>query len=915
MSRTLLSTKLTAPRPRQALVPRSRLLTLMAKASAFPLTLVVAPPGYGKTTLVSSWLRETSLPFTWLSLDDEDNDPIRFLDYILTALHKVLPSITPELLDLVQGSQSASFEPLEAHLINESANAGDFILVLDDFHVLQSQPVLELLTRILEHIPPPLHIVLISRTDPPLPLARMRARGQLLEIRSEALRFSEDEIALFYGNLLGLEVSRPDISAIEARTEGWAAGLQLAGLAMQSLSGQAGRDTHNFISDFTGSHTYIMDYLTEEVLRQQPEPVRSFLLQTAVLERMCAPLCDAVVEPTPAGTLDSQAMLEAIEQKHLFVIPMDEERRWYRYHHIFKEVLNRRLVTLLPGQIPGLHARASVWHEENHSIHEAIQHAVKSGDQARTARLVERHGCELLMKGEVVNLSGWLSAIDPFISTRPWLAMQKAWAQLLTGQLESAAGWIETGENLLSSLEPTQHVRTMQGSFAAARAHLANLQGETGLAAQFARQALNFLPDSGDFSCSLRSVATSLLGDAAWMQGDMGQARLAYAEAVRIGQGSGSPHTVLMTNGPLADVLIEQGQLHQAARVFNESMRLTEEVDGPNSFYAQFIYYGLSRVYYAWNDLDKAADAIEQCERLARRWGNIGLQSACLALTVQVQRARGSVGGMHEALAAAEKFLEDHPLAPRWSMLTESVAARIGLDEGKTEKAFLFVRDAGISLDFLARESHSLRAGGVDEPVSYKLEPVYPVMVRLALMQGNAETALALCERLLSEAQAGERAKSMTELYILQALAFQAKKDTPGALAALESAIGLAQPEHSSRVFLDEGEKLGKLLYQMKAHGQGGEFVDGLLFCLDLANTGEKDTAHSDQGLLVEPLSERELEVLKCIASGLTNQEIAAQFVISPKTVKRHISNIYAKLDAKNRTQAVSLARALRLIV
>ena len=607
MPKTLLSTKLNIPPPRQALVTRSRLMAIVSNASGYRLTLVSAPPGYGKTTLVSCWLGTADLPFTWLSLDDGDNDPIRFLEYFLTALQKVIPAVRLDWLDLLQGPQAASFETLMTLVINEATRAGDFVMVMDDFHVLHSRPILEMLAYLLEHLPAGMHMLLLSRTDPPLPLSRLRARGQLLEIRAEQLRFTEDEIAIFYNESMRLDLSDADVSAIGARTEGWIAGLQLAGLAMKSTlvspgaSLQSGKDSHLFIEAFTGSHAYIIDYLTEEVLRSQPEAIRSFLLQTAILERMCASLCEALITMGAAESIDGQAVLEKIERNHLFVIPLDGERRWYRYHHLFKEVLSRRLEGLYPGQIPNLHRRAAEWFEQNGLIHEAVEHAMKAGDADLTVRLVEAHGCDLLMGGELVTLAGWLAAIEAYTQIRPWLAMQKAWVLSLSGPPERAELAINAGERLLSMLNMTGEVRTLRGSFTAARAQWANLQGKPDLAAEYARNAIAYLDDSGDFSCSLRSVATSLLGDASWVQGKMDEARRAYADAVQIGRMAGNEHMIMLSSTGLADVYFEQGQFHQASRLYSEILQMAERVDGSNSAYAHAVHFGLGKVFTTWN--------------------------------------------------------------------------------------------------------------------------------------------------------------------------------------------------------------------------------------------------------------------------------------------------------------------------
>lgn len=921
MHQTLLSTKLYIPASYQELVHRGGLLKNLDQARFHQVTLVSAPPGYGKTTLVSSWLRGTAFRYAWLSLDESDNDPIRFVEYFLAALHRVVPGIQVSLLGLLQGSQAISFQSLMALVINEAAGAGDFFLVLDDFHVLHTPSILEMLRYLFENAPPGLHLVIVSRADPLLPLSRLRARGQLLEIRAEQLRFTDDEIARFFHQFFGIPLNQEDIFAIGARTEGWIAGLQLAGLAMQNALVPSGgripteKDLHSFIAAFTGSHTYIMDYLTEEVLRSQPEMMQSFLLRTSILERMCGSLCENVTQTQSTGPLDGQSMLEELERNHLFVIPLDSERAWYRYHHLFREVLNHRLENQYPGQVSALHLSASKWFEQHGSIHEAIRHAVIAGDIDRTARLVEQHGCSLLLAGEMTTLADWLAAIEPYTHTRPWLAMQKAWALLLNRQTEQALAAIEAGEQLLAGLEPTGEIKTLLGSFSAARAYWANAQGQPDLAARYARHANVLLEVGGDFPCALRSIATSILGDASLVQGNMPEALRAYAEAARIGQIAGDAHVTMMSITNQADIYFEQGQLQQAARLYLETLQLSEKVDGPDSYYAQGIYFGLSRVYYAWNHLDEAAEAGEKCLELCRRWGSINWQAASLALFAQIYRASGRHDKAQESAAAAESLIWQHDLSPYWSIWVKVALARHWLNEGEVEKAFFLVRDTGM-LPAAFSLDHLQAAIPLDEPVPYRFEPVALILARVFLARGSTDAVLQVCERLLVEAERGERGKAVMEILILQALAWHAKKDTDSALAILERVISMAWPEQAARIFLDEGERMAKLLYQAKTHDMGGKFVENLLSCSGMPRPTGSDLLPPEpvQNLLVEPLSAREIEVLRAIAEGCSNQEIADRFVLSAKTVKRHISNIYAKLDAKNRTQAVSLARSLKLI-
>jgi len=887
-----LTTKLYMPPPRANLISRPRLLRRLDEAlqPGKRLLLVSAPAGYGKTTLVASWLSSTALPSAWLSLDESDNDPIRFLQGLTTALRRIVPTLHVDGVDLqALPGMPAPAGPVMSLLVNELAEqAAPFVLVLDDFHAIHAQPVLEMLAFLLEHTPAPMHLALLSRTDPPLPLARLRARDQLVELRAGQLRFTPDEVALFMNGAMGLSLSSGDVVAMEARTEGWIAGLQLAALSMRDCE-----DVHAFVSAFTGSHHYVMDYLVEEVLRLQPERVRSFLLQTSILDRLCGPLCDAVVE---AGQVpvDGQAMLETLEGMNLFLIPLDGERRWYRYHHLFADVLNRHLEHRFPDRLSDLHRRAAQWHEHSEQIPEAIHHALLARDGGRSARLVEGNGCQLLMAGEVITLRKWIEAVEPYSRNRPWLDILKAWALTLTGHLDGVEQLLGAAERALSSLEPVAEVRIGLGSLAAARAHHANIQGDTRRAAGFARQALDCLPDDIPFSISIRSLATTILGDASWMNGALHEAGCAYREAVSMGQAAGNVHLVIMANSHLAGIQIEQGELHQAAGILSGTLSMAERPDGQQSPLAGQVYFWLSRVAYEWNQLGPAAQHLRRSLELSRRGGNTELQATGAAMLARLEHAQGHSEQAHEAMRTAERLAAEFPLQPRQAIRLRSALARLWMAYGHLEPASHLVQTSGLS--------------PCDE-IPYLREPEYVILLRLLLAQGNHDAAQSLSRRLLHQAEGAQRTGQVIELLVLQALALQGKQEGAGARAALERALMLAQPEGFMRVFLDEGKAVARLLHQARARQPGNAFVAGLLAAL-----GAPGRPRPPAQPFVEPLSVRELEVLVQVAAGCSNQDIANLFVISVATVKRHISNIYGKLGVTSRTQAVSLGRELGLI-
>jgi LuxR family transcriptional regulator, maltose regulon positive regulatory protein len=892
----LLQTKLFAPPLRSNQIARPRLLEQINAGLDKALILVSAPAGYGKTSLVSGWVRELPIASAWLSLDEGDNDPIRFLQYFLTALQPIAPTPDLDLLDMLQGVRPAPLAAPLNILINTLAeHAAPFVLVLDDFHVIHAPPILEMLTFLLEHIPPQMHLVLASRTDPTLPLSRLRVRHQLVDIRADQLRFTSAEIAVFLSEVMGLTLSAEDMTALEARTEGWIAGLQLAALSMQDC-----KDVHSFVSAFSGSHYYIMDYLAEEVLKLQPENLRAFLLQTSILDRLCGPLCNAVVKLDTSEPAAGQAWLEALEQRNVFVIPLDAERHWFRYHHLFADVLKRRLEHQFPDLLPELHQRASRWYEANGFFTEAIQHAVAGGDQERAALLMDQNGCLLLMSGEVATLLKWIDAIESQLEGHPWLAIQKAWALSLAGNLDQVEPTLLAPERLIHPLEPTIEVRTMRGTIAAARAHSANLLGDTGRAADWARQALELLPDCAHLSRSMRSVATSILGDTSWLNDNLEAAKRAYTEAAGLGRTAHNLHTVVIANSNLADILAEQGELHQAARLYSEMPAFAPHSDGQRSPLAGGAYAGLSRVSYEWNQLEAAENYAQQCLELCRQWENLDLHTVAYAVLARLEHARGNLEKSQAAMRAAEPSVSDSRLSPRWSSWVTSVLARLWLAQGDQLRTTRLLGQNGITVDSLTPLVE----------ITYLQEPEYLLLARILLVRGDYDTALALSERLLQKADLAGRMGRVIEILVLQALVCQEKKDTPRALATLEKALALAQPQGYRRVFLDEGESMARLLYHAKSRRIGAGYVDELLSAM----SSPADPPLPPAQLLVEPLSLRELEVLKLIEAGDSNDKIAGRLVISTATVKRHITNIYAKLGVETRTQAVALARELNLL-
>ncbi len=655
-----------------------------------------------------------------------------------------------------------------------------------------------------------MHLVLLSRTDPPFPLSRLRVRNQLVDIRADQLRFTRDEIAIFLNEIMRLRISAEDLAAIEVRTEGWIAGLQLAALSMQNC-----QDIHGFVSAFTGSHYYVMDYLVEEVLKLQPPNISTFLLQSSILKRLCGSLCEAVIDADPTSPVDGQATLETLEQMNLFLIPLDDERHWYRYHHLFSDVLNKRLKHQFPHLLPELHRRASQWYEQNGFISEAIQYALAAGDQNRAAQLIEQNGCFLLMSGEVSTLLNWTSAIEFQSEAHPWLAIQKAWAQALTGNLDQVEPTLQAPEQLLSSLEPTIEVRTMQGTIAAARAHCANSRGNSQLCCGICSKSIaSSCPTAVPSLKAYEVVATSILGDASWVNGNLEEAIHAYTEAIRIGKEANNLHMVIIANSNIAEILMEQGQLHRAAYTFTQSLQMAVRPDGQRSPLAARIFAGMGRLAYEQNRLDDAEQNIHQCLDLSRIWGDIGQQAYAYAIQARLELARNNPEQAREAMREAELLTGERPLSPHWSIQVRSELARVWLAQGNLEKLSQRIQKRGLT---------------IKDEIPYQRESEYVLLLRLLLAQGDHEAAVLLSNRLLQQAETTGQMGLVIGVLILQALAFQGKKETEQALAALERALALAQPEGYVRVFLDEGEAMTRLLCQVQSRQPGNGYAAELL--------------------------------------------------------------------------------------
>ncbi|MCL4296661.1 MAG: tetratricopeptide repeat protein [Anaerolineae bacterium] len=897
----LLTTKLYLPAARQNLVQRPRLLARLAEGFTRPLTLISAPAGFGKTTLISEWHASEGgqdFPLAWLALDDDDNDPAHFLTYFIAALATLKPGFGETILALLKSPQPAPPKLILTHLINEvNLWPAPFALVLDDYHVINSPSIHEAVAFLLDHLPPPMHIIITTRTDPPLPLARWRARQQLVEIRSDELRFTPAETAAFLHQVMGLNLSPADVAVLETRTEGWAAGLQMAALSMQGR-----RDLTSFINQFSGSHRYILDYLMDEVLQHQPQAIQEFLLQTSILNHLSGPLCNAVMDRT-----DSQAILERLEQANLFLLPLDDERRWYRYHHLFAEALRHRQQNLHPEHAAILHRRASEWHEQHGLIAAAIHHSLSAPDFERAAYLVEQVGQELLIRSETVTLLKWLTVLpEELILTRPYLCLFHAWTLILNNQVTEA-------EQRLQAASALEADPVVLAQVAAIRTLVALFRGDMRHANELTRQAQALLPAGDPF---LRGVTNLNRGLACFMKGDVEAARQAYAEVAELSQKSGNVMVTVIIQCQIAEAQMWQGRLHQALATYQQALALATTPEGYELPGAAQAHIGLATVMYEWNNLEAAAQHLAEGFRLNRQLGEIGAYDGYIIET-SLKQAQGDAAGALEAIEQAglivQKFsqwayrnLAAHRTrlwlrqanliaAARWAADTLNIPAGTPDDLGDT---YLFHEFEQLTLArvLLAQASAGLPA---DQAIS----------------GDPAQAALQLLEALYPEAVKLGRGRSVIEILLLQALAQQANGDTFQAMSRLQQALTLAQTEGFVRIFVDNGPPLEKLLRQAAVRGIMVDYVDKLLAAFDTRERQvTRPPARPSPSALIEPLSEREVEVLRFLAAGLSNEAIANRLIITVSTVKKHLSTIYGKLDVHSRTAAVARARELDIL-
>lgn len=908
----LLTTKFHGPPLRLHLVSRPRLIERIRKSSLYPLTLISAPAGFGKTTLLSAWHDEAihhAVPVAWVSLDKGDNDETRFWAYLIASLETSSSAIGTPLIEALHAPNPPSIEHILTTLINTIRSTPLHItLVLDDYHLIETPSIHASLIYLLDHLPSNLHLILASRTEPPLPLARLRVRGLLNELHADDLRFTPAEAALFLHQMTSQELSETAINVLETRTEGWIAGLQLAAL---SLIGST--DIEQTITHFTGSQRTVADYLFTEVLQQQTTTMQDFLVLTSVLDRLSSSLCNAIT-----GRSDCQTILESLEQANLFLVPLDEQRHWYRYHQLFSDFLRHRLHAIHPEQVPILYSRASEWYHKHNLLPEAIECALTAQDFAGAARLIEQVSTSLLQRRELTTLTRWVKALPATtLHERPRLYMTYTTVLATTGQMQAALQCLAHLAQLLQaedaltalSLTPRQRsdlaleVATMQQLLAPVDDHKQNNEHNAHPSAD----------DGAQDSPGLRSMAAFSKGMAKGLSGDMEGAKQALREAAKLALADNNTYLALTIACQLGTILWSEGKLHEAYLTFQRALQQSKQSLDP-LLDLGLAHIGLSSILLDWNELDAAAEHISQSLEQSQQSGNAAVTLFSCTALAQIQQAQGHLDTIPSLIQRAEDILHAYQFPSLILASVKGNLASLALANGNMEQAATCL------------EEYHLSANDVPQPAHIA---AYLALARLSIAQRKYDEALSLLSRLQQVAEEQRLIGNQMRILVAQTLALEAQERTSQALATLAHALSLGEPEGFMRVFLEDGLPMFALLtklYKVKLkHRQSFPHAFSLAYVSKLlaafpANVREAASSTSEEQSqpppqpLVDPLSERELEVLRLIAAGKSNTEIAQRLVIEMSTLKTHIHHLYRKLNVHSRTQAIVRGKQLQLI-
>lgn len=899
MALPLLSTKFILPPAGAKIIRRQRLLRLLDESleQNVSLALICGPAGYGKTTIVSEWLRSSQHirpdQYAWLTLERSDDDLTHFLTYFVAALQNIQPGIGAGLLKLLQTHKPLPLPSLATMLINElSEIPGRFFLVLDDYHLLGADAILNFMAFLVDHQPPQLCLVLVTRADPALPLSRLRARRQLVELRQEDLCFLPDEVSEFANQTMNLALAPEQLTFLTHKTEGWVSGLQLAALSLR-----AAQDRSAFLSAFSGEHGFIADYLVDEVLAHLPGYLCDFMLHTSLLERLSAPLCEAVT-----GQSDSHATLQQLVDANLFIVPLDNEHTWFRYHNLFADLLRKRLQSTQAEIIPELHRRASRWFEQHALTDLAIEHAIAGRDFEQAARLIEQVGERLLMYGDATSLLRWIEALpEEQMLARPLLGSLYGIALILRARPNQLVA------SLLEKMRNSGNQDDCQGEMNMLQGLLAIHQGDAARAIQLAEKALQQLSPEHPF---FRSLAADTLGMGHTLAWDIPAATRAFELVVEISNQSGNVMMAILALTNLSGFCYVRGQLHTAIATCYQILDMANQRIGSQTPIVGKTLLNLGEMLREQGDLDAALHYLLDAVRMMEVFSEVGLPVAHLAVARVYlnkhdwQAAQTYIDKACQLAKATQTVLMDDRLA-------EVMQARLDLARGEVDQVVRWARRRG----FLDRQPEELLAEASQNPAYLEVfigESL--VLVRLLLAQRQPEQALALIELLQNLVVKRKNQRRLLEVLVIKALALHQKGALDQALEILRQALSQAEPEGYVRTFVDDGEAMTRLLYQAASQGIFPTYVGRLLAVLVEEEQSARQAKRPPSEILIEALSERELEVLCLIADGLSNAEIAQRLCISLSTVKGHTSNIFGKLGVKNRAQAITRARSLDLL-
>lgn len=903
----LLETKLYVPTPPNTLVPRPRLIERLSKGIKCKLVLISAPAGFGKTILLSEWIQKNEIPVAWFSVDKSDNDPLHFFNYIMAGLRTIKADIGKSAQYLLKSTQLIHIQSILINLINDAMSIPkDFAVVIDDYHLIEAKQVHDMIAFLLDHMPQHMHLVITTRSDPSLPLPRFRSQNQLTEIRATDLIFTTDETTLFFNEKLNLGLSLEDITLLESRTEGWIAGLQLAALSMQGL-----QDKSAFIKTFKGIDHYIGDYLVEEVLSRQPEKVQNFLLQTSILDRLSGPLCDAVTQKK-----DSLQMLIALEKANLFIFPLDNQRSWFRYHHLFSDLLRQRLHQTQPDLVPELHHRAHEWYLQNGLKYEAVDHLLAEQHFDKAAGLIEEIAGIDWDRGRESKLLQWFNALpDAYISSSPLLCIYHARELFEDGDWGAAEMRMQEAERMLESTKigrkgASSEVSNekyekskveLQGRISVIRTMMASYRGDIPKIIQYSRQALKALREE---DLMWRSVAATMLGFAHGWSGDgnLPKAHQAFSEAKAISEAGGNIFTNLLASHSLYVIETYQGRLKQSKENFQELIHLTEESGLSRIGVAGSNYAMLGYILCEMNNIEDGIPYIKKGIQIAELGRDTITAVGCYFNLIKALYYKGDLTGAESILQKVEKITREFTLPPWMSHGLAATKGIIWLAKGNLDDTSRMIREQGLS---------------IDDELSQRREAEHTVLVHFLIEQKRIDEADRLLRRLIKEAENHNRILTLILLRILRALAFYKKDDLDSALDELGQALSLAEPGGFILTFVMGGAPVAELLEKilgMKKFWIDKKYSFSRAYAKRILSAFKtRATLKTDYGL-AEPLSERELEVLHLMATGLSNQEIAQRLYISLNTVRTHTKNINTKLNVHSRTQAAARAKELGIL-